>query len=61
MSVMKRIVFNLLIVLLPCSFLIGQDDETTITPLTEAGENLDLQAVMELFDNSTLEIEEYTD
>ena len=30
----------------------AQDDETTITPLTEAGENLDLQAVLELFMDS---------
>jgi len=27
----------------------AQDSETTITPLTEAGENLDLQSVLELF------------
>jgi hypothetical protein len=38
------------------SLTFAQDDETTITPLTEAGENLDLQAVMELFmDSETVE------
>jgi len=34
------------------TFTFAQDDETTITPLTEAGENLDLQAVLELFMDS---------
>jgi len=46
---MKKIVFNILIVLLPYLILYGQDDVTVIVPTTEAGENLDLQAVMELF------------
>jgi hypothetical protein len=34
------------------TFSFAQDEETTITPLTEAGENLDLQAVLELFMDS---------
>jgi hypothetical protein len=34
------------------SFTFAQDDESTITPTTEAGENLDLQAVLELFMDS---------
>lgn len=48
----KKIFFNLLIIFIPFSFLIGQDDVTVIVPTTEAGENLDLVAVMELFRDS---------
>ena len=49
---MKKIVFNLLIIFIPFSFIFGQEDESEIVPLTEAGENLDLEAVMELFNNA---------
>jgi hypothetical protein len=35
--------------IIPCHNLYSQDDVTVIVPTTEAGENLDLQAVMELF------------
>ena len=47
---MKRILISLVAMLIVASsFTFAQEDETTITPLTEAGENLDLQAVLELF------------
>jgi len=50
---MKKILFSLIaILILAHPFTFAQDDETAITPLTEAGENLDLQAVMELFMDS---------
>ena len=47
---MNKILFRVIAILIVASsFTFAQDDETTITPLTEAGENLDLQAVLELF------------
>jgi hypothetical protein len=49
MNIMKKICLNILVLLIPFSMLIGQDDVTVIVPTTEAGENLDLEAVMELF------------
>jgi len=50
---MNNILFRLMAILILASpFTFAQDDETTITPLTEAGENLDLQAVLELFMDS---------
>jgi hypothetical protein len=50
---MNNILFRLMAILILTSpFTFAQDDETTITPLTEAGENLDLQAVLELFMDS---------
>lgn len=54
---MKRILIGLVaILILASSFTFAQDDESTITPLTEAGENLDLQAVLELYmDSETVE------
>jgi hypothetical protein len=54
---MNKILSYLITMLIVASSLtFAQDDETTITPLTEAGENLDLQAVMELFmDSETVE------
>ena len=53
---MKRILIGLVAILILASFTFAQDDESTITPLTEAGENLDLQAVLELcMDSETVE------
>ncbi len=50
---MNNILSSLIAILfLTSSFTFAQDDETTITPLTEAGENLDLQAVLELYMDS---------
>ncbi|MFB3057978.1 MAG: hypothetical protein ACE1ZQ_12575 [Ignavibacteriaceae bacterium] len=47
---MKKLIFIFISALIFCSSSIfGQDDVTVIVPTTEAGENLDLQAVMELF------------
>lgn len=41
--------------LIPCQTTQSQDDVTVIVPTTEAGENLDLQAVMELFQQAETE------
>jgi hypothetical protein len=50
------ILFLFLFITCASTFTFAQDDESAITPLTEAGENLDLQAVMELFmDSETVE------
>jgi len=58
---MKRLLVSFIATLsLVLSFTFAQDDKATITPATEAGENLDLQAVLELFDHSTLKLEEDT-
>jgi hypothetical protein len=49
---MKILFLSFLMIVLfiiPCQNLYSQDDVTVIVPTTEAGENLDLQAVMELF------------
>jgi len=54
---MKKLIFIFISALIFCSSsIIGQDDVTVIVPTTEAGENLDLKAVMELFrDAETVE------
>jgi hypothetical protein len=53
---MNKILIRLMAILILASpFTFTQDNETAITPLTEAGENLDLQAVMELFQQAETE------
>jgi len=56
---MKNLLLSLLMIVLfviPYQKLYSQDDVTVIVPTTEAGENLDLEAVMELFrDSESLE------
>ena len=54
---MKKLIFIFISALIFfSSSIFGQDDVTVIVPTTEAGENLDLQAVMELFrDAETVE------
>ena len=41
-----------LLIIFSSQFVFSQDEESEIVPLTEAGENLDLEAVMELFNNA---------
>ena len=41
-----------ILIIFSTQFLHSQEDESEIIPLTEAGENLDLEAVMELFNNA---------